>query len=1142
MLPLPKSGTINKIIHIADIHIHIGDIEETSRYKEYSAVFHNLFEYIKTIDNVDSAITIIAGDIFHSKNKLDASSISLFYKLIIKISLLTPVYIFYGNHDFKEELPESTNIIRELVNIMPNNIGYLHESGIYTVGNILFGYKSVKDKRLSGFPNIPDTVNMADIKYKIALYHGIVNSKINMFNGYDIGIFGDIHNRQIHNINSDNTWDESKFVYGYSGSLIQQDYGESPINHGGLLWDLDKRKVNTFNINTPVMRIYLYVCNNEYKVEIGNNQYMDLDIIKSMSEIQHIRVKESGGLSKTEITSKIGVDYCNDELLTNNKFNFDEVNSTEMWIKFIEQDCTNIGYNNWRDWINSVETLSLGMNNNDPRIILAIEKYNNYVKNCAVKKYGNIKFEFIKWSWLYCYGDNNWINFAENKQSIITINGKNDYGKSSFMDIICLALFNKSIPSRETDSYTKTIINVSKPDNQSAETKLIFTLNNNARYMLVRKFGIKTGETTKRSLTNELYLYNTETLTYDLVRDTISTIDAFISLYIGNIDDFLTISMMTQNIDNEIFTMRSSEQVEFIDKIINIDKLYKFRDLLHECSLAYKSAYEFTNTMINCTSEYTLMIKFDEHKYNSTNETINRLMDVRKSILDELSTFNHEWDKYTLAELNSDIDVDNINMDLCKQSDNIDNQIKSINEKIYYHSKIISSESSLLIFPHIKHAHYINMREKHISDKDIYLKYKDELSILLKNSDMFKQKERIKSQIDKIKSYNHPFNKDCDACKKQLWAIELDDLMKQYDELANYCEVDKNKIRAYMEFIDEYENFEKKLISINAYINSCEIINANKKELSEYELIKAKLLEIQQTKRIYDLHKCIIIYKRDKQLRSELDKVNCDIRIYEAQLNSLNEARNYVENNNALNEQRKQIANDIKLKHESLVGIINRLELYKEFIYRNMILPIIINNTNNIVKNTLNNDDYVLKVSITSSKIVSMTKSREMSLNWFIHNGTSMIPIKSCGGFRKFLYGLTLRIVICSLSGSSIGSKQIFIDEGFVSADINNLSKVPLFIKSLLNIYDNIVMVSHLDIIKDIANININITRDNNTKLSKILYGDNILMNANTSIVKAFTNTVTNCDKAICQALTKKGERCTKSAKAGYNYCGQHMK
>ena len=56
--------------------------------------------------------------------------------------------------------------------------------------------------------------------------------KITKFDGYDMGLLGDIHKRQ--HLNKEET-------ISYCGSLVQQNHGEG-LDHGYLLWDVPKRK------------------------------------------------------------------------------------------------------------------------------------------------------------------------------------------------------------------------------------------------------------------------------------------------------------------------------------------------------------------------------------------------------------------------------------------------------------------------------------------------------------------------------------------------------------------------------------------------------------------------------------------------------------------------------------------------------------------------------------------------------------------------------------------------------------------------------------------------------------------------------------------------------------------------------------
>ena len=61
--------------------------------------------------------------------------------------------------------------------------------------------------------------------------------------GYDLGLLGDVHKQQIF-------IRKSGFKAGYSGSLIQQNFGESLFNHGYLLWKINEKE------NSPILWKY----------------------------------------------------------------------------------------------------------------------------------------------------------------------------------------------------------------------------------------------------------------------------------------------------------------------------------------------------------------------------------------------------------------------------------------------------------------------------------------------------------------------------------------------------------------------------------------------------------------------------------------------------------------------------------------------------------------------------------------------------------------------------------------------------------------------------------------------------------------------------------------------------------------------
>jgi DNA repair exonuclease SbcCD ATPase subunit len=77
-----------------------------------------------------------------------------------------------------------------------------------------------------------------------------------------------------------------------------------------------------------------------------------------------------------------------------------------------------------------------------------------------------------------------------------------------------------------------------------------------------------------------------------------------------------------------------------------------------------------------------------------------------------------------------------------------------------------------------------------------------------------------------------------------------------------------------------------------------------------------------------------------------------------------------------------------------------------------------------------------------------------------------IISITQASGFQHFTISLALRMSLFN-NKNEILCNQIFIDEGFVNFDKFNLSMVPQFLKSLLLYFNNVVIVSHIDMIEE---------------------------------------------------------------------------
>ena len=109
-----------------------------------------------------------------------------------------------------------------------------------------------------------------------------------------------------------------------------------------------------------------------------------------------------------------------------------------------------------------------------------------------------------------------------------------------------------------------------------------------------------------------------------------------------------------------------------------------------------------------------------------------------------------------------------------------------------------------------------------------------------------------------------------------------------------------------------------------------------------------------------------------------------------------------------------------------------------------------------------------------------------MECNKNINDEEYFVPYIKCSGFEKFILSLALRLTIANFHKNTFKCEQLFIDEGFVAFDSNNLDKVPVMLNNLLGMYSSIIIVSHIDKLKDENYMNIDIK--NVGGVSKIMF------------------------------------------------------
>lgn len=201
---------IKKIVHLADIHIRTFRMHD-----EYMDVFKTLMNDLTNLlveYKREEIRIVIAGDLVHQKIVISNEQLLLGTWFIRKLEEIAPVIIIAGNHDLLENNKDRMDSITPMVQFLPDkDINYFKESKCYLDDNIVWCVYSIFEGNSK--PNIDAArKEFGDDKTYIGLYHApIINAKtdigyeidhgneLEIFEGCDIGMLGDIHKRQSFN-------------------------------------------------------------------------------------------------------------------------------------------------------------------------------------------------------------------------------------------------------------------------------------------------------------------------------------------------------------------------------------------------------------------------------------------------------------------------------------------------------------------------------------------------------------------------------------------------------------------------------------------------------------------------------------------------------------------------------------------------------------------------------------------------------------------------------------------------------------------------------------------------------------------------------------------------------------------------------
>lgn len=1032
---------IDKIYHVADIHIR-----NVRRHKEYQEVFELLYKYIEETKTENSVI-YLAGDIVHSKNEMTPELVAMVSGLFKRCSELLPTVIITGNHDTNLNNENRLDALSPIVDSLAlDNIHYWKDSGVYNLNGVAFSVFSVYGPEENWVPASEMSGN-----YKIALHHGAVNSAVtdlnheikndnvgpNIFRGFDLALLGDIHKRQFLN--------DSQTI-AYAGSLVQQGHAEI-VDKGILVWDL-KSKTCEY---VPMKNRFGFVT-----VEIDSNKIITpKTVIENWPHSLRLRVKHNN--TNTQELNRIISAF-------KHRYNVIELTTQQLDIKGTARENHNVVLGDVRDveYQNKLIIEYADKLTNSALIDKDVLRNINRAMNSKLAVTDTLirnvvwKPKSLEFSNMFSFGEDNFYDLE--KSGLHGICGSNAVGKSALLDILTFCLY---------DKCTRTFKSNDMMNNQKTafSCKLVFTLG--ADEYVIERIGTKKKNATVKVDVNFSKIKADGTLT-SLNGEERNDTNRIIRSYIGSYDDFVLTALSSQN-DNKNFVFKTqSERKDLLNSFLDISI---FDDLETVAKLEVKGKREYVKTLQN---EINLV---------NTDEVISSINNIENSILvasGSCVAYKEQITQYDakIRELSSKItDIKLLNID-------------DINSSKLIKSGTLIDDNKKLDVIKTTILNLIDLKKSKIDKISEF----DELALQLDSSNHSKlstqlnsngQEQRIlsgqikshQSQIDKLIGYK--FNPDCDYCvdnefvkSARIAQEELPTLIEQYDKLK----IREGEIR----------------IELDVLANSLEqleILNDLKIELTENEsAISIAKIEYDKCKlrieklefELAELDKSIKLYKQqeeeikaNKEYQNEIDKLQieysnlwdlretaqADLVTLTSRLTSLNDKYAvYLDKKGVLQEKAVEVElYDVYLQAVSKNGVPYNL-LQK-------ILPAIESEVNIILNQLV---DFTLVLNTDEKSNINCYISYGDSNNW---------PVELASGMERFIVSIATRVALINVT-SLPRPNFLAIDEGFGVLDSDNLNSLYLLFDYLKTQFDFILIITHIDAMKDFVDDMIFITKN----------------------------------------------------------------
>ena len=558
-----------RFAHIADTHIR-----NLKYHFEYKDVFQQLYKSLKE-EKVDYIIH--CGDIAHTKTQISPEFVDMCRDFFQNLAAIAPTYIILGNHDGNLRNGSRQDALSPIAKAINDpNLILLKNAGETKINDkFCLNVLSVFDEENWTEPTDYNLIN-------IALYHGAIDKSktdsnwtlggdhsIEIFEEFDFAFLGDIHKTQ--------NLDKEGRIW-YAGSTVQQNFGES-LDKGYLLWDIESKddftnRLITFNNPKPFITLPLSEKGNLPRLKPPEGARLR---IVSESNVSLDKVRKAVDIAKFKYNPE-SVTYLNRAAGKQIKVAAPEGLEKQDLRDIKTQETLMAEY--LKEYESTEEVLE--------KVYKLNKEFNKQIEeNEDVMRNVNWSLQSLEWDNLFNYAEGNTIDFTK-LEGIVGIFGKNYSGKSSIVDTLLYSMYNSTSKSIRKNLN---IINQNKDECVATATIKIdgtdYIIERKSNKYTKRLKGVETQEaTTDLEFYSQDAIGNHTGLNGTSRQDT----DKNVRRYFGTLPDFLATSMASQLDSLSFINDGSTKRKEFLAKFLDLEIFDKKFKMAKEASAEIKAS------------------------------------------------------------------------------------------------------------------------------------------------------------------------------------------------------------------------------------------------------------------------------------------------------------------------------------------------------------------------------------------------------------------------------------------------------------------------------------------------------------------------------------------------------------------------